>query len=165
MLKTEHSEIGNLGVILDAHDRMIEWGAGAACPGQAGVMDAVVWCSQCDAVCWLMLAVFPPHLTNKTISQQAPARASPASWPANTTTHLQSQPSPQHWTLSAMISTNVLPTGCPISPSTLCFWPFSLSDKTYPKCKSWGCFKKIYTDFWDTLYYYVKISLFAVNAV
>ena len=39
------------------------------CPGQAGVM---------DAVCWLMLALFPPHLTNKTISQQAPARPSPS---------------------------------------------------------------------------------------
>ena len=141
-------------------------GCGVSWSSRCDGCSVMQWCSDagwcCNAV---MLAVFPPHLTNKTISQQAPARASPASWPANTTTHLQSQPSPQHWTLSAMISTNVLPTGCPISPSTLCFWPFSLSDKTYPKCKSWGCFKKFYTDFWDTLYYYVKISLFAVNAV
>ena len=77
---------------------MIEWGVGAVCPGQAGVM---------DAVCWLMLALFPPHLTNKTISQQAPARAQPQ--PAGQPTQpVISSHNHHHWTLSTLISTNVL---------------------------------------------------------
>ena len=82
------------------NDRMrggcgVSWSS--RCDGCSVLADAG-WCWHCSRHTW-------PIRQSVRRRQHGPA---PASWPANTTSHLQSQPSPQYWPLSTLISTNVL---------------------------------------------------------